>query len=453
MIKIENIRQSFIDEAKVAPTLFADLAKVELYIAESYRARAFIELLQNADDAGAKDFIIQLHEDKLIVANNGRTFTSDDIQALCRSGSSNKQRGTGTVGYRGIGFKSVAGIATEIDVISGEYHFRFSKSITKSELSSNQDIPLIRIPHPLAKTDASVAIAKELIDQEAISTVFIMSGLDLRILSSEAESFEESALLFLNNIRQVKIDLPGISKLFKRSATLRNDGYTLESIGDNGKDNSWLIVGVADGCEKIAFRIRDELIIPTEKEQAVIHAFLPTTEFSGALLKINGDFSTDPSRKSIDMDSLSVATFKRCSYLLADLIRQALKDKTLHGIFSTFCIDTPTEGRFRKYLREALLASFEITGLSLAGLQSVNPVDICLPPEWLNYADYEVLCRDLPHVPHLIMTIHPDVIAFFKWLGARPLNVEDALKFSKERNLSVLGCAQLLATNLRRDIQ
>ncbi|MDO9141194.1 MAG: hypothetical protein Q7U38_12810, partial [Methylobacter sp.] len=65
MIKIENIRQSFIDEAKVAPTLFADLAKVELYIAESYRARAFIELLQNADDAGAKDFIIQLHEDKL----------------------------------------------------------------------------------------------------------------------------------------------------------------------------------------------------------------------------------------------------------------------------------------------------------------------------------------------------------------------------------------------------
>ena len=42
---IENLREEFILEAKAAPKLFKDLAKVEQYIAESYKTRALIELM------------------------------------------------------------------------------------------------------------------------------------------------------------------------------------------------------------------------------------------------------------------------------------------------------------------------------------------------------------------------------------------------------------------------
>lgn len=44
--------------AKLSPGLLADLANFERYVAETYSAHSFIELLQNADDAGAKRFLV-----------------------------------------------------------------------------------------------------------------------------------------------------------------------------------------------------------------------------------------------------------------------------------------------------------------------------------------------------------------------------------------------------------
>ena len=41
--RIDSLRAEFIQEATSAPKLFKDLAKVEQYIAESYKTRSFIE--------------------------------------------------------------------------------------------------------------------------------------------------------------------------------------------------------------------------------------------------------------------------------------------------------------------------------------------------------------------------------------------------------------------------
>jgi len=54
--QLQAVRDIFIGEATSAPRRFSDLAKMEQYIAESYKTRSFIELIQNADDAGAKRF-------------------------------------------------------------------------------------------------------------------------------------------------------------------------------------------------------------------------------------------------------------------------------------------------------------------------------------------------------------------------------------------------------------
>ena len=122
---INTLRTEFIQEATSAPKLFKDLAKVEHYIAESYKTRSFIELIQNADDAQSTVFGVHGFNGGLIVANNGRPFTFDDVEALCRSGSSNKSRGNNTIGYRGIGFKSVVNLASRIYVFSGDFAFYF----------------------------------------------------------------------------------------------------------------------------------------------------------------------------------------------------------------------------------------------------------------------------------------------------------------------------------------
>lgn len=53
---LEDLRKELLSEDMNAPKLFKDLAKVKLYIAESYKSRALLELIQNADDADATNF-------------------------------------------------------------------------------------------------------------------------------------------------------------------------------------------------------------------------------------------------------------------------------------------------------------------------------------------------------------------------------------------------------------
>jgi hypothetical protein len=87
---LQEVRTPLLEEARHSPSLFADLAGLERYIAESYDTRSFIELLQNADDAGASRFVIQRSDDQLVVANDGRCFTRSDLESLCRSAASSK---------------------------------------------------------------------------------------------------------------------------------------------------------------------------------------------------------------------------------------------------------------------------------------------------------------------------------------------------------------------------
>ena len=449
LTSITEIQQAFIAEATAAPTLFADLAKVELYISESYRARAFIELLQNADDAGARRFIIRLSGDKLFVANDGRPFTSDDIRALCRSGASNKHRGGDTIGYRGIGFKSVAGIATGVEVVSGESAFCFSKTLTHQAVSLDQDVPLIRIPHALDPMDVGYVAASQLCSTENANTVFVLTGLNNRMVMDEAASFDESALLFLNHIHEIEIDLPGIQRSLKRTATPIDNGCTVERIGQDSDKHPWLVASASGSCEKVAFAMDGERIIPANREISVIHAFMPTTEFTGGLFKINGDFTTDPSRKSIDLDEVSAATFDRCVSLVADMLCKAIEHNTYPGIFNPFISSAPMEGRFRKQLRESLSTKLELDGFRLNG-HATQPLSIRLPPDWLSYADYETLCRDIPHIPNKTLAAHPELQEFLRWLGVRPLSLEEATQLMNVTQLGAVGCAQVLRRAARQ---
>lgn len=57
---LESVRQPLLNEALNSPALLSDLAGLEIYIAESYDSRSFVELLQNADDAHSSRFIVLL---------------------------------------------------------------------------------------------------------------------------------------------------------------------------------------------------------------------------------------------------------------------------------------------------------------------------------------------------------------------------------------------------------
>jgi hypothetical protein len=48
-------------------------------------------------------------------------------------------------------------------------------------------------------------------------------------------------------------------------------------------------------------------------------------EYAGAPVKFNGDFTTDPSRKTVDLDSTSSSEFLKSCSVLCDAVRAAVE--------------------------------------------------------------------------------------------------------------------------------
>jgi hypothetical protein len=73
----------------------------------SDRTHFIFELIQNAEDAGARELAFELFDDRLEVRHDGRPFTEADVRGICGVGNSAKSGDLTAIGRFGIGFKSV----------------------------------------------------------------------------------------------------------------------------------------------------------------------------------------------------------------------------------------------------------------------------------------------------------------------------------------------------------
>ncbi|XP_065862787.1 protein NO VEIN [Euphorbia lathyris] len=103
----------------------------ELYSEDSH---FLLELVQNADDniypgnvEPTLTFILQ--ESSIVVLNNEQGFSEQNIRALCDVGNSTKKgSGTGYIGQKGIGFKSVFRVTDAPEIHSNGFHIKFDIS-------------------------------------------------------------------------------------------------------------------------------------------------------------------------------------------------------------------------------------------------------------------------------------------------------------------------------------
>jgi len=73
------------------------------------------ELLQNADDAGAKSASVRVVNNEFVFEHDGEDFNEEQFQSLCRFGYSNK-RNLHTIGFRGVGFKSTFSLGDRVRI-------------------------------------------------------------------------------------------------------------------------------------------------------------------------------------------------------------------------------------------------------------------------------------------------------------------------------------------------
>lgn len=108
--------QTFFDEIKNGTRNYRTVASLSRQIAQEYRGRCVLELLQNAHDALAKSgpvdprrisFVLNKSpEPVLLVGNTGRPFHHNDFKGLCQLAQSPKDPNE-SVGNKGLGFRSV----------------------------------------------------------------------------------------------------------------------------------------------------------------------------------------------------------------------------------------------------------------------------------------------------------------------------------------------------------
>lgn len=444
-----SIRNKLIDEANTSPNMLSDLAGLETYISESYNNRSFIELLQNADDAKSSQFLIAKTGNYLLVANNGKTFDDKDLISLCRSASSSKYRGN-SIGYRGIGFKSVVNFAHEIHVISGEMRITFSKELTKAVVTNSTNVPLIRIPHPIRR-DIYNGI-KPIISRykdEGYTTFFIFTGLIVDQIEDDYKKINNSSLLFLNHIIEIKNELIGsIITIKKENSNEQNKVEIFDSsLGSAKPLSSWLLY--KSSVTSIAFMLDKGLACVLPRNKALVYSFLPTEDVSGLGVLVNSDFSTDPSRRHlIKDDSTKHSVREICNLYKTIFLRNIFKDNVVSQsiIKSLIPFEEPSLVQFTGNHFEKIFID-EIKNI-------LKLERVVYKPSYLNSKDFNLIVNKLNYKSINVEDSTPTLSAYLKYLGARELSIDDfnSSKLINSVDLTISGCIQIASRLIKESI-
>lgn len=182
---------------------------IQLYTDKSH----FVyELLQNAEDSGAKNVKFVQYEDRLEVFHDGHPFTFANLQGLCDIGKSDKIHDLNQIGEFGVGFKSVFGICETVELHSAPQNYRGERkedyrqfSVIIKDFTKPEDIPpktlpfmyttLFVFPYSIGHTFSGFDSMPKLIDT----------------LSQRLQNLGITTLLFMKNLESIEyqIELDG----------------------------------------------------------------------------------------------------------------------------------------------------------------------------------------------------------------------------------------------------
>lgn len=155
--------------------------------------------------------------DRIFIESNEDGFSESDIKALCDFNKSSKSGRLGYLGQPGVGFKSVFTIASKVHIESGPYSFDFQHEDGDSGFGMVR--PLWAAPVPLP--DHAKAHGKFLFSKGPTRITLHLRNdnreqLRERFIEQLWET-PETVLLFMKNVRTVKITVLNMINNFQRS--------------------------------------------------------------------------------------------------------------------------------------------------------------------------------------------------------------------------------------------
>lgn len=171
------------------------------------------ELLQNADDAEAKEIIFELTNDHLIIMHNGYHFERDDVERICDTSSASsskkntKPHQSEKIGYKGIGFKAVFALSNQVTVLSGPYRFKFDE-IQCQKLNTKVEGDETEYPWQIMPILIEIEDIKEKFPGINLDFVsFILNNVDVNKVRGDLTEIisNPKILIFLKNVNVISV--------------------------------------------------------------------------------------------------------------------------------------------------------------------------------------------------------------------------------------------------------
>lgn len=281
------------------------------------------ELLQNADDAGAKVASITITEGNFIFSHDGQDFDEDQFASICSFAVSSKKT-IHTIGFRGIGFKSTFSLGSSVFLSSPTLAVRF-------------DAEKFTLPHweKNLSTSTLTTIAVPKIKAEVIDDL---------LQNFSRWSREPYSLLFQKSVR--RLELP--SQVIDWHEIARPAPVGCTWFKSREEQDACLVIRSAPAPfpEEAESEISEERELATTDGSSLppctvdlilgapgrIYVALPTDVETNLPFAVNGPFIQDPGRFGIKPPSTSPTNkwlLERAGVLAAETMLSWLRDDSL----------------------------------------------------------------------------------------------------------------------------
>lgn len=405
-----------------------------------------LELIQNADDAGATNLCFDARDDALVV-DNGATFSSCgmhepecpwrksgdpeglhrpcNFHAIAEMGSRSKIQAQDQIGRFGIGFVSVYQITDTPIVRSGAIELQLNPQT--QEVIRN-DIPHFHgtqfvLPWAATASEVRTGLNASPTPPDVADKVVVEIGQVLK-----------SSLLFLRHLQRVELRRNG--KLLAEVAIDRSAEEVMLEFKPSGDLQHWLVLsrtaddvllelGLREKFEALnrldrATKVSVAVPLTSESVEGLLYAYLPTRQATGMPVHVNGDFFPHASRQAIVLEGEQHDRYWNEALIAAAAAALAENFVRLRDLLGPTRFWALAQSAFQRKGEQAFSAFWKKLSEVVSSNPSVwstqgtwcLPNQAALPPEAMNTADQDAIAElGLP-------LIHRDIRPFWTVLSS-----------------------------------
>lgn len=404
-----------------------------------------LELIQNADDAGATNLSFDALDEALVV-DNGASFSSCGMQepecpwgkigdpeglhrpcnfhAIAEMGSRSKIQAQDQTGRFGIGFVSVYQITDTPIVRSGVIELQLNPQT--QEVIRN-DIPHFHgtqfvLPWAATASEVRTGLNASPTPPDVADKVVV-----------EISHVLKSSLLFLRHLQRVELRRNG--KLVAEVAIDRSAEEVMLEFKPSGDLQHWLVLSrtADDVLLELGLREKFEALdrldrattvsvavpLTSEAVEGVLYAYLPTRQATGMPVHVNGDFFPHASRQAIVLDGEGHERYWNEALIATAAAALAENFIRVRDLVGPTRFWTLAQAAFKRKEDQAFSAFWEKLSLVISDTPSVwstqgawcLPKEAALPPEDMTSVDQDAIAElSLP-------LIHADIRPFWTVLS------------------------------------